>query len=199
MGGADKLAAVTDYLQETAYQFDVSAGGALVTMTERWMAPNHIRQDTSSASGKVSVYCDGKTGWLANARNSISLNEIQLKQVQGDLFHVFFPLLLSERTPPRKITALDDETVEISDGAGQIVKVVFDSSTGLPKSMLYDAPTANGPAPVLEAYSDYRDVSGLKLPFKSVVTLAGKKLQDLTIKSIQINTGLKLQDLQKRP
>jgi zinc protease len=199
VGGADKLAAVTDYVQEIAYQFDVSAGGAQVTMTERWIGPSHIRQDNSSAATKVSVYCDGKTGWVANTRASGPLNGVQLKQVQGDLFHVIFPVLLSDRTPTRKVNALDGETVEISDGAGQIVKVVFDSSTGLPKNMLYDATTENGPVPVIETFSDFREVSGLKLPSKVAITLAGKKFQDLTIKSIQINTGLKLQDLEKRP
>jgi zinc protease len=198
MGGGDKLAAVTDYVQEIAYQFDVSAGGAQATMTERWAAPNHMRQDTTSVSGKVSVYCDGKTGWVANTRNSNVLNAVQLKQVQSDIFRVIFPLLLSDRTPTRKVTALDDETVEISDGAGQIVKVVFDAA-GLPKNLLYDAVTATGTVPVLETYSDYRDISGLKLPFKVAITLSGKKFQDLTVKSMQIDTGLKVQDLEKRP
>jgi hypothetical protein len=122
-----------------------------------------------------------------------------LKQVQSDLFRELFPLLLSDRTPGRRVNALDDETVEISDGAGQIVKVVFDSATGLLKNMLYDATTANGPIPVLETYSDYRDVNGLKLPSKVVITLSGKRFQDLTVKNIQLNTGLKIQDLEKRP
>jgi hypothetical protein len=49
MGGADKLAAVTDYVQELAYQFDVSAGGARIDMTERWLAPGYLRQDSTSA------------------------------------------------------------------------------------------------------------------------------------------------------
>jgi hypothetical protein len=124
---------------------------------------------------------------------------VQLKQVQSDLFRILFPLLLSDRTPARKINALDGETVEISDGAGQIVKVVFDSSTGLLKNVLYDATTVNGAVAVLEAYSEYRDVGGLKLPSKVAVTISGKKFQELTIKSMQMNTGLKLLDLEKRP
>jgi predicted Zn-dependent peptidase len=199
MGGADKLAAVTDYVAEIAYQFDVSAGGAQATVTERWIAPGYLRQDTTMTSGKLSVYCDGKTGWLSNGKNSGALIGVQLKQVQSDLFRVLFPLMLSDRAPARKVTALDDETVEISDGAGQIAKAVFDSATGLLKNVLYDAATANGTVPVLETYSDYRDVSGLKLPHKVAVSLAGRKFQDLTITSMQINTGLRILDLDKRP
>jgi zinc protease len=199
MGGTEKLAAMTDYAQETAYQFDVTAGGGQATMTERWIAPGYLRQDTVTAANNVSVYCDGKTGWVVVGKGSGALAGVQLKQVQGDLFHNLYPLLLSDRAPNRKVTALDDQTVEISDGAGQIVKLVFDPATGLPKNLLYDATTASGTFPVLETYSDYRDVSGLKVAYKVAIALAGKKYQEVTIKSMKINSGLKIQDLEKRP
>ncbi len=199
MGGAEKLVAVTDYVQETAYQFDVTAGGAQATMTERWIAPNYLRQETTTATGSISVYCDGKIGWIVAGRSSGALSGVQLKQVQGDLFRNIFALLLSDRTPSRKVTALDDQTVEISDGAGQIAKFVFDLTTGLPKNLLYDAGTANGVVPVIETYSDFRGVSGVKLPYKIAIALSGKKFQELTVKSVKVNNGLKIQDLEKRP
>jgi hypothetical protein len=199
MGGADKLAAVADYEEEIFYQFDVSAGGAQSTMRERWMAPGYVRQDNASAGGVLSVYCDGKTGWVASGQASGALTGVQLKQVQSDLFRNIFPLLLSDRIPSRKITALDDQTVEISDGAGEIVKLVFDPATGLVKNVLYDAATPNGPVPVLETDMDYRDVNGVKVPFQIAIAVSGRKFQDLTVKSMQTNIGLKVQDLEKRP
>jgi hypothetical protein len=158
-----------------------------------------LRQDNVLPAGKLSVYCDGKTGWLASAQASTALVDVSLKQVQSDLFRIIFPLLLSDRAPNRKVNALDDRTVEISDNTGQIAKVVFDPATGLLQSTIYDAPTANGPVPVIDTYSDYRDVGGLKLPYKVAITLSGKKFQDVTVKSMQLNTGLKIQDLEKRP
>jgi predicted Zn-dependent peptidase len=199
MGGVEKLAALTDYTRELGYQFDVSAGGTQATMTERWIAPGYLRQDTTVATGNVSVYCDGKAGWIASGTRSAALTGMQLKQVQGDLFYNLVPLLLSDRTPARRITSLDDQTVEISDGAGQIAKLVFDSATGLPKNLLYEATTVNGTAPVIETYADYRGVSGLKFPYKVTIVLAGKKFQEITVKSMQIDSGLKMQDLEKRP
>jgi len=199
MGGADKLAAVKDYVEETSYQFAASAGGSQGTETERWLAAGSIRQDSVFPTGKLSVYCDGKSGWIGASQGSSGLNEVQLKQVQGDMFRVPFTLLLSDRLPSRKVNALDEDTVEISDGAGQVVKAVFDSATGLVKSLLYDAVTANGPVPVIETFSDYRDTDGLKLPFKVAVTLAGQKYQELTVTSFRLNSGLRIQDLERRP
>ena len=198
MGGVDKLAAIRDYQQETTYQFDVSAGGNRATMVEKWIGPNTVRHDTTSDAGKLSVYCDGKSGWIATNAGSATLNPIQLKQEQNDLFHNLFPLLLSDRSSGRKITSLDDQTVEISD-SGQIAKLVFDPTTGLPKNALYDAPTENGALAVIETFSDFRDVGGLKIPHKTAITIGGKKFQDLTITSLKLNVGLKQEDLEKRP
>ena len=180
---------------------DVGAGGAQSSMTERWLAPGYLRQDNVRADGKISVYCDGKTGWAASTttHSSAALLGVQLKQVQSDLFRILFPLLLSDRTPGRKVNALDDRTVEISDGAGQIVRVVFDPGAGLLESVLYDMPTANGLVSVIDTYSDYRDVGGLKLPFKDTTTVAGQKYQEVTTRNMRIDTGLKIQDLEKRP
>ena len=199
MGGAEKLAATADYVEEMVYQFDVSAGGAQSIMTERWIAPGYVRQDNTTAAGKLSVYCDGKAGWIASEQASSALAGVQLKQVQSDLFRTLFQLLLSDRMPARKVIAIDDQTVEISDDGGQIVKLVFDAATGLVKNVLYDAVTQAGAVSVLETDMDYRDVSGMEVPYKIAITVSGKKFQDLTIKSMKINTGLKIQYLEKRP
>ena len=77
--------------------------------------------------------------------------------------------------------------------------MVFDPGAGLLKDVLYDMPTANGLVSVIDTYSDYRDVDGLKLPFKDSTTVAGQKYQEVTTKNMRINTGLKIQDLEKRP
>lgn len=121
-----------------------------------------------------------------------------MRQEQSDLFRIMFPLMLSDRMASRNLNAVDGETVEISDGTDS-VKLVFDKDTGLPKNALYDAATANGMLPVIETYSDYRDLGGLKIPYSIAITLSGQKFQDLTIKSMQINVGLKIADLEKRP
>jgi zinc protease len=198
-GGADKLAAVADYVQEMVYETDAGAGGTQSTVTERWVAPGYLRQDNHFAAGTVSAFCDGKTGWVTSAQGSAPLSGVQLRQMQSDLFRVFFSLLLSDRVAGRNLSSLDENSVEIGDGTGNLVKLVVDAATGLVQNVLYDAPTANGPLPVIDTYSDYRDIGGLKIPFKVVITVAGKKYQDVIVKNFQPNAGLKVQDLEKRP
>ncbi|MGD0871192.1 MAG: pitrilysin family protein [Bryobacteraceae bacterium] len=198
-GGAEKLAAVKDYTLEASFQFDAGAGGIEVTETDRWMAPSHFRQDSVMPSGKISAYIDGDSGWIATPQGPGALAGTQLKQVQGDEFRAFFPMLLSDRTVGRAVKAVDDRTVEISDKSGQVVRLVMDPHTGLPQSALYDTATATGAIAVTETYSDYREVGGLKLPFHISVTAGGRNYAEVAVKSFQANTGLQVKDLEKQP
>jgi zinc protease len=198
-GGVEKLAAVKDYTLEASFQFDSSAGGMLLTETDRWMAPSHFRQDSVMPSGRISAYIDGESGWIATPQGPGALAGTQLKQVQGDQFRAFFPMLLSDRTVGRAVKAVDDVTVEISDKSGQVVRLVTNPETGLPQSALYDTVTATGEVSVTETYSDYRDVGGLKLPFHLSITAGGRGYAEVTVKSFRANTGLQVKDLEKQP
>jgi zinc protease len=198
-GGAEKLAAMKDYTLEASFQFDSSAGGMQVTETDRWMAPGHFRQDSVMPSGKISAYIDGQSGWITTPQGAAALVGTQLKQVQGDAFRAFFPMLLSDRTVGRAVKALNDRTVEISDKSGQVVRLVTDPETGLPQSALYDTATATGEVAVTETYSDYREAGGLKLPFHISITAGGRNYAEVTVKSFRANTGLQVKDLEKQP
>src|ERR1039457_1715807 len=198
-GGAEKLAAVKDYTLEASFQFDSSAGGMQVTKTDRWMAPGRFRQDSAMPSGKISAYIDGESGWITTPQGPAALAGTQLKQVQGGEFRAFFPMLLSGRTLGRAVKAVDDRTVEISDKSGQVVRLVTDPETGLPRSARYDTATATGEVAVTETYSDYREVGGLKLPFHISITAGGRNYAEVTVKSFHANTGLQVKDLEKQP
>ena len=91
VGGADKLAAVKDSAEEASYQLESVAGGTLVARTDRWIGPGYLRQDSSSPVGKISVYTDGSSGWIATPQGTGPLDAAQLKrQLQGDLFRLGF-------------------------------------------------------------------------------------------------------------
>ncbi len=198
-GGTEKLAEVKDYTLEASFQFDSSAGGMQVTETDRWIAPGYFRQDSVVPAGKISAYIDGVRGWIATPEGTGPLEGPQLKQVQGDQFRAFFPMLLSDRTIGRAVTAVDDVTVEISDKSGQVVRLVMDPKTGLPQSALYDTATATGNVAVTETYSDYRETEGLKLPFHISITAGGRKYAEAMVKSFRANMGLQVKDLEKQP
>jgi hypothetical protein len=108
-------------------------------------------------------------------------------------------MLLSDHMVGRVVSAVNDRTVEISDTSGQVVRLVADPETGLPRSALYDSATATGNIAVTETYSDYREAGGLKLPFHISITAGGRNYAEVTVKSFQANTGLQAKDLEKQP
>jgi hypothetical protein len=78
--------------------------------------------------------------------------------------------------------------------------LTLDSKTHLPARLSYEAVSVTGSAPnVQEAYSDFREVDGIKIPFRTSVTTGGKPYGEATVVEYRINTGLKVETLQKRP
>jgi hypothetical protein len=167
--------------------------------TERWMAPMHYREDNELGGGTISSYLDGQFGWITVPGGSVSLDGPALKQAQGNSFRQIPVLFQAGTIPGTTVNAVDDVTIEIGGPWGQSVRVVMDAATGLPARIRYDVPVRSGPPPVTEeVWSDFREVSGIKVPFKLYITQGGKKYADVAVEDYHVNTGLKLADLERR-
>jgi zinc protease len=203
VGGAEKLAAVKDYTMLAEYAIDpavANSGGSKIIQTDRWVAPSVFRQEANLSVGRVTVYTDGKVGWISAPQGWGALAGAQRSQVFGDLFRVYYRLLLSDRLPGRTLNATEDSTVQISDNTGQVVSLEFDPLTHLPKRMSYDIQQAGGvPIYSEEDYDDFRDVGGIKVPFKIAMKQGGRGYSDVVVKDYKINTGLNPLDLARRP
>lgn len=199
-GGTARIEAVTDYTETADFQLGESAGGMQVKQTERWLAPGYFRQESVLPAGRIAVYSDGKSGWISTPQGSGALAGPQLQQVQGDLFRIYFRLLLSDRIPGRTVDALDDNTVEISGAAGESAQASFDPATGLLRAVRYQSVTQQGPpAQVEDSVSDFREVGGVKVPHKIAIAQGGARFADVAVTDLKINTGLKPEELAKRP
>jgi hypothetical protein len=98
------------------------------------------------------------------------------------------------------VSAVNDHTVEIDATDGQSVKVEIDPATGLPAKTSYQAPGVGGTMiEVAQTYSDWRDASGFKMPYKAQTLQAGKKVSDITVTDYKFNTGLAEAEISKRP
>jgi hypothetical protein len=197
VGGASKLAAVKDYVENA--ELDAMNPNIHVKQTYKWVAPNHWREENEYPGAKIAVYTDGANGWLSSGPNVQALAGPQAKQVNGDLFRAYIGLLLSDRADGRTVNAIDTNALEISDKNGNVARLIVDPATHLPKTLSYDAVNVTGAAPVVqENYSDFREVNGIKIPFRINLTQNGRPYADAVVSDFKINTGLKREDLQKR-
>jgi zinc protease len=195
VGGSGKLAAVHDYRRAADYQLDPSKSVSFVKEVEQWIAPSYMRQELIAANGGMLVYSDGKTCYMRGAAGAGQVGGETLQQIQGDLLRSWFQLLLSDRIAGRTVSAVDDRTLEISDRYAT-TRLVVSPDTGLPERLLYQSYSPGSPPKSTEEiYSDYRELAGVRVPYKVVIMEDGQKLADATVTSFQVNNGLKVEDL----
>jgi zinc protease len=195
VGGGDKLAAVKDVVQSGEIQLDASVGGIKMKQTNYWLAPGLFRQEAEGPFGKLASYTNGTSGWIKGPQGDAALVGPMLKQAQGEIFRSYFHLLTSDRDPDRTVNYAGPGAVEISDKNGNSLRLIVDESTGMPLKTSYTGPQG----PMDEEWSDLRDVNGMKVPFKITMRQGTRKIADVVVQDIKVNTGATETQLSKRP
>jgi hypothetical protein len=195
--GGDAVLAVKDMTEVNAVQIDPAAGGLKADQTSSWIAPDQFRQDNVLSFAKVITYSDGKSGWIATPQGVQTVPPEQLKQVQFETFRIWFSLIQSDLNPDRTVAEIGGGKVEIADKQGHSVVLTFDPKTGLPSSETYPAGPPN--SFVVETYADWQESKGVKLPRKITLTQDGRHYGDITVKSVLLNEGLKVEQISQKP
>ncbi|MCU1257419.1 MAG: peptidase domain protein [Bryobacterales bacterium] len=199
-GGAGKLAAIKDVSQHQQMQVAPTGGGLKADQWNRWIAPGTFRQDAKYPFGNVAVYFNGKSGWIVTPQGGGDLPPAQQKQVEGELFRLYIPLLLSDRNPDRKVNLAGDGVLEISDSSGNSVRITIDPKTGLPAKEEYQTLQSQGPpTATTQEFTAFHTVNGVQLPAKIAILQNGKPFAEVTVADAAINAGLKPEELSKKP
>ena len=198
IGGEAKLAAVKDVTQKAELNLDPAAGALKITQTELWMASGHYREESTLPFGKVIVYSDGKTGFVSSPQGTQAIPDAEKKQVSFELFRMWPALLGKSSDPNRSITDEANGAIRIADKSGNSLVITIDPATGLPQSENYSEAGQAG-QDVTETYADWQDTNGVKLPRKITVTQNGKHFADIKVNSVEIDTGLTLEQLSRKP
>jgi zinc protease len=198
-GGADKLAAINDYTQSVQASINTPQGSMQAKQTNQWTKAGAFRQTQELPFGKVVAFYDGKSNWLASPQGTMEMPPPVLRQMQGEKMRSFVELLLADKNPNVTVNAVADDAVEIAPKQGDAVRVEFDPATGLPARYKYQSMGAQGPRSVVSSLSDWRDVSGIRFPYKLVVEQGGQKFAEATVSEWKLNGGLTDEELSKKP
>jgi predicted Zn-dependent peptidase len=204
MGGADKLASIKDMTQSAEMTMSPAAGGMKIKQQNRWIAPSQFRQDQILPIGTIVAYFDGKSGWLSLPQGVLPMPPQVVRQAQGEIFREWLTLVLSDRDPSRTVVAADGKeganAVDVSGAEGESVHIEIDGATGLPARQVYKETNMGGPpSEVTETFSDWRNVDGIKMPFKVLIEQNGKKTGEAAVSEIKLNSGLKPEELSMKP
>jgi hypothetical protein len=175
LGGAQRVAALASYSARGTYSgFNTSGNDAAVEIVAK--APNQRTEIRRTLEGiNVKAY-DGRNAWAAENWRPVPLLALtggNLESARVDAM-TSFPATIRQGFSQWRTgsTTIGDRRVQILQGtnAGENpVNFYFDASGLLVRVVRWNK-TLVGTVPTQIDYSDYRDVAGVKMPFKIVVT-----------------------------
>jgi len=139
--------------------------------------PNKVRIVETLASGVVTRGWNGTTAWVQSSRGINQVTGENLKAIKatptttiasdGLFSPIKIPDSLSRATLIGVASINDRESYQviIEDSSTQSIQLFFDVESGLLLRRVNVTNTMLGPLNVQWDFSDYRDVSGIKLPF----------------------------------
>jgi predicted Zn-dependent peptidase len=139
---------------------------------------------------------DGKVSWMKMGQD---VREMPAAQADEALFRDTFWLLQNfensaltvQALGPSEVDGKAEEGIAVSDPARKlVVRLYVDAKTGLLVKKSYTAAFMGPPTDTEELYSDYREVEGMKIPFKAVVNQGGKKRAEQTTTEMKINPNV---------
>jgi hypothetical protein len=175
LGGAQRLASLASFVARGTYG-GFNTGGGDVAIEIAAKAPNQRTQIVRGPDGDAVKTYDGRNGWVAEGWRPLPLMALTGGNLQGARLEAMtsFPAGIKEAFSRWQVgaTTIDDQPVQILQGtnAGQLpVNFYFDDSGLLVRTLRWNR-TAVGTVPTQIDYSDYRDVAGVRMPFRLVVT-----------------------------
>jgi hypothetical protein len=177
IGGAQRLAGITSFTGKgTSVGFGGFGGGGAVQIYSK--APDQRTsiiefKDAPGRDASIRSY-DGKIGWIKTPLTVLGEYQLSGSELDGARLdaQLSFPaqikrVLTNLRT--LEPTTIDDREVDVVQGNGprrMFATLYFDKQTGLLVRMLRFGNSPIGRLPTQIDYSDYRDVGGIKMPFR---------------------------------
>jgi photosynthetic reaction center cytochrome c subunit len=197
LGGAQKLNARTSF---TAKGTSLAYGDAEAAPLQIFArAPAQRTEIVTSSNGVTTTTFDGRTGWLAvpEAITPLSWRALYGAELEGVKLDAVldFPTQLKAALTnwvgavPSAIGDTDVQVIQGTMPGGYPVKLYFDDETGLLVRQIRYTESPVGRNTWQIDYSDYKDVGGMKMPFKWIfMWQSGKNLIELT--DVQPNVAI---------
>jgi len=196
LGGADRLAGVKSYIATgTSVGFGGFGGGARATLYANAPDQRTLILDFKDVPdrGDTTRTYNGHAGWLRTPLNVLGEYELSGGELDGarldaemsfpgrirqilTKLRVGLPTTISDLPAPSSQESKEenvgigqDRLVDVVQGNGprdMLVTLYFDHESGLLLRVVRYAKSPIGRVPTMIDYSDYRDVDGIKMPFR---------------------------------
>ena len=187
IGGAQRAATLTSYVAKGTYS-GYGPEGEPRPVEIYAKAPNQksvIVHDPTAGDNTTTF--SGTAGWVSAPFRPIAVLDLHGAEVESARAEaeLMFPANIKQALTGMRTSSdfINNRTVLVVQGnkGAAIVTMYFDQETGLLTRLVRSTPSPVGRLPVRIDYSDYRDVAGLKMPFKWTMTwLDGRSNYELS-------------------
>jgi hypothetical protein len=188
IGGAQKVAGLTSFVAKgTSVGYGPEGTNRPVEIYAK--APEQRTTIIHTLDGDSTTTFNGTAGWIAAPHRPVPVLELTGSDLGGIRLDagLSFPGRIKQTFSSWKVGAsstIEDRDVEVVQGTstgGTLATLYFDRESGLLVRMVRYADSRVGRLPTQFDYSDYRDVAGVKMPFRfKMVWLDGFENFELT-------------------
>ena len=172
VGGAERLAKLTSFVGKGS---STLFGGGFKSAFEVYVkAPNQRTTIIHQELGDKTMTFDGRNGWLASAVTPVPVLDLTGGELDGARLDAEFSIpgrvkqALGQwrASLPSSIAGREVNVLQGTGAGGNHATLYFDVESGLLTRVVRYANSAMGRVPTQIDYADYREVAGVKIPFK---------------------------------
>lgn len=189
VGGSERLGSIQSRTMETK----MSVGWLSTKVSSRSLYPNHFEQEASFLGKRFGSGYDGTTGWKRDGSKVTEVSGKELKRLLREhsldwdrQLTQWYPI--RNRLPDAQLDGTTLHVVEMMTDTEEREIWRFDAETGLLKQLersVQDDP-AKPAVLVVSTVDEYREVDGIRLPFK-ISGVGDSKTFTMTVESVQHN------------
>jgi hypothetical protein len=194
LGGEEKLKTLHDVTAIETAELHTEGGMLTMKVKSEGIPPQIFREEQQRGPATITLFVDQTSGWVNTPNGTQTLPEEAQRQIRSQVSRQFGSLVKTIADGKNAVLAGDGK-VQLKTAAGESITLTIDPTSGSIASVSY----TDEEGPVVETFSDWRDVSGIKFPYKSDVMKNGKPAQSATASQMKINTNLTAEELGKRP
>jgi len=195
-GGLDNFKNVEAISTKSSISLTTPQGEFAMESSTLQVLPDRDRTVLNTPMGEIITVNDGDGGWMKQGANVIDLPSDQIEDAGKEQFRNTFVLFQGINNPQYKAVYVSSD--ELNGRPVDIIKIIslddqmsfklaLDAESHVPVGKMYFGKTMMGPGNLTQLISDYREVSGIKVPFSVSIESDGNKIADVTIKDFKIN------------
>jgi zinc protease len=196
--GGDALKQVKDMVSKAEAKISTPQGEFAVGNETTIKYPNKIVNRLRVPFGEIVQAYDGKAGWVKSPQGTLDLSADDVKELENAITGDLVSLLGNFEAGSYQAQFLEEATIDgrranvvlVTTPGQQAIKLYLDAETNMVTRKSFRSKEGGAPSENEETYSDYREVSGLRLPFKRSIKRNGKPFAEASITELKINSGV---------